>query len=92
MKKVLLICTMMLFWQAVTEVNAQVYYATFGNVSTDRGIVREQGISYYEDGGKGFFVYLPTMAGNTYIVEVPQSGQLGIFMLLTMSPIFVGRI
>ena len=62
MKKVLLICALATFSMLICGVRAQDIYAEASSSSTtDRGIIRESNIAYDEDGGQGYFIYLPTL-------------------------------
>ncbi|MBQ9864432.1 MAG: hypothetical protein IJM33_03740, partial [Bacteroidales bacterium] len=74
MKKMFIFCVIIAFGLTMADVHAQVYAELSTSSSTDRGIIREQNISYYEDGnGQGYFVYLPSLSSLTAnIVKVPE--------------------
>ena len=55
-----------------------------------RGIIREQGISYYEHHKKGFFVYLPALSGGVNIVEMPEGWFVRDFRVVDSIAYFCG--
>ena len=58
MKKLFLFCAFLWCgWQIVTAQEVYNYLQNGG----DNGIIREQGIAYYERHGVGYFVYLPSI-------------------------------
>ena len=73
MKELFFFCVITAFGLTKAEVHAQIYAELSNSSSTDRGIIREQNISYCEDvNGQGYFVYLPSLS-SLYVnrVKVP---------------------
>lgn len=82
---------MLLFGLAAADVHAQVYAELSNGSNTDRGIVREQNISYYEEGGNGYFVYLPALSsGSVNQVNVPLKWSIRDFHVIDGVAYFCG--
>ena len=92
MKKMFIFCVIIAFGLTMADVHAQVYAELSTSSSTDRGIIREQNISYYEDGnGQGYFVYLPSLSSLTAnIVKVPEKWSIHDFRVIGDTAFFCG--
>lgn len=84
---------MLLFGLAATDVHAQVFAELNTSSNTDRGIVREQNISYYEEGGNGVFVYLLALSsGSVNKVKVPPGWSIRDFHVIDGVAYFCGTV
>ncbi len=84
---------MLLFGLAVTDVHAQVFAELNTSSNTDQGIVREQNISYHEEGGNGVFVYLPALSsGSVNKVKVPHRWSIRDFHVIDGVAYFCGTV
>ncbi len=71
MKKILLFLIVM---AGCASSMAQTVYAEYSDVdNSDRGIVRENDIAYYEVGGQGVFAYIPSLGAFSYnCAKIPE--------------------
>ncbi|MBQ9863737.1 MAG: hypothetical protein IJM33_00195 [Bacteroidales bacterium] len=92
MKKVLLICALATFSMLICGVRAQDIYAEASSFSTtERGIIRENQIAYYEDGGQGYFIYLPTFSLPSFNrVKIPPTWSIRDFHVINDTAYFCG--
>ena len=84
MKELFFFCVIIAFGLTMADVHAQIYAELSNSSSTDRGIIREQNISYYEDvNGQGYFVYLPSLS-SLYVnrVKVPAKWSISDFSVI----------
>ena len=90
MKKVLLICALATFSMLICGVRAQNIYAEATSSSpTERGFIRENQIAYYEDGGQGYFIYLPTLSLPSFNrVKIPPTWSIRDFHVINDTAYF----
>ena len=63
---------------------------SLGLPNIDHTIVRTNRITYYEEGGAGFFAYLNTFFGNYYYVKMPPNWSVRDFRVLEDTVYFCG--
>lgn len=75
MKKILLFLIVMAICASSM---AQVVYAESNNaIFSDRGIVRENDIAYFEERGQGYFAYIPSLGASSYYrAKIPEKWRI----------------
>ncbi|MBR3413018.1 MAG: hypothetical protein IKG81_10060 [Bacteroidales bacterium] len=90
MKKALFFITLLALGMSLTHAQTD-EYATLGG-SADRGIIREQNISYFEESSQGYFVHLSTLSGTINKVKTPQYWSIRDFHVLGNTAYFCGTV
>ncbi|MBR3413470.1 MAG: hypothetical protein IKG81_12355 [Bacteroidales bacterium] len=89
MKKLLFFCALSAFLMLICGVRAQIYAEATSSSPTERGIIRENQIAYYEDGGQGYFIYLPTLSLPSFKrVKIPPTWSIRDFHVINDTAYF----
>ena len=88
-KKLLFLCALSAFLMLICGVRAQIYAEATSSSPTERGIIRENQIAYYEDGGQGYFIYLPTLTLLSFNrVKIPPTWSIRDFHVINDTAYF----
>ncbi|MBQ6069128.1 MAG: hypothetical protein IJK84_06465 [Bacteroidales bacterium] len=89
MKKILFIILMLVVCGGIHAQSTS--FSDFSEgVGTSRGIVRDQGISYYEKDGRGYFLYLSSFSGSINQVKIPVKWSVRDFRVVDDIAYFCG--
>ena len=89
MKKLLFFCALSAFLMPICGVQAQIYAEATSSSPTERGFIRENQIAYYEDGGQGYFIYLPTFSLPSFNrVKIPPTWSIRDFHVINDTAYF----
>lgn len=94
MKRFFFFCVMMAFGLATVYAQGVELYGSLGLenslYNSSRGIIREQGIAYYEYQGHGYFVHVPTFSGSLNLVPTPSGWYIRDFHVVNGIAYFCG--